>query len=156
MRLWHQDLIPYLDRQRLLGQHRECCALRGRGWMRKHATVDYVFNYGLDHLYMYHCIVMKEMSRRGYKANFDWYGRLYRGAALPRSSLLEVGSYVWNFDGGTIYPEHDNEYLAECILLLKAKNAKLEKQDELDAILFKLSVEIPDVVNRIEERLNIR
>ena len=28
MRLWHQDLIPKLPRPQLLGQHRECCALR--------------------------------------------------------------------------------------------------------------------------------
>ena len=45
MRVWHQKLIPHLPRQQLLGQHRECCALRGAGWGRKHATVDYVFNY---------------------------------------------------------------------------------------------------------------
>ena len=29
MRLWHEDLIHKLPRQQLLGQHRECCALRG-------------------------------------------------------------------------------------------------------------------------------
>ena len=39
MRLWHQDLIPKLPRPQLLGQHRECCALRGNGWGKKHATV---------------------------------------------------------------------------------------------------------------------
>ena len=31
MRLWHQGLIDKLPRQQLLGQHRECCALRGGG-----------------------------------------------------------------------------------------------------------------------------
>ena len=30
MRLWHQDLLPLLPRAQLLGQHRECAALRGR------------------------------------------------------------------------------------------------------------------------------
>ena len=30
MRLWHQALISKTTRQQLLGQHRECCALRGR------------------------------------------------------------------------------------------------------------------------------
>ena len=30
MRLWHQALIPKLPRPQLLGQHRECCALRGK------------------------------------------------------------------------------------------------------------------------------
>ena len=44
MRLWHQALIPKLPRPQLLGQHRECCALRGNGWGKKHATVDYVFS----------------------------------------------------------------------------------------------------------------
>lgn len=31
MRLWHEELIPLLPRKQLLGQHRECCALRGNG-----------------------------------------------------------------------------------------------------------------------------
>lgn len=45
MRLWHESLIPYLPRQQLLGQHRECCALRGKGWGKKHKTVNYVFEH---------------------------------------------------------------------------------------------------------------
>ena len=47
MRLWHEALISQLPRPQLLGQHRECCALRGNGWGRKHATVDYVFTHSL-------------------------------------------------------------------------------------------------------------
>ncbi len=35
MRLWHEALISRLPRPRLLGQHRECCALRGNGWEQK-------------------------------------------------------------------------------------------------------------------------
>jgi uncharacterized protein (TIGR02328 family) len=34
MRLWHEDLIPYLPRLQLLGQNRETCALRGNGWVK--------------------------------------------------------------------------------------------------------------------------
>ena len=45
MRLWHETLIPLLPRQQLLGQHREVAALRGKGWGKKHATVDYVFTH---------------------------------------------------------------------------------------------------------------
>lgn len=30
MRLWHKDLIPYLPRQQLLGQWRECCPYSGK------------------------------------------------------------------------------------------------------------------------------
>ena len=43
MRLWHEKIISLLPKSQLLGQHRECCALRGNGWKRKHKTVDYVF-----------------------------------------------------------------------------------------------------------------
>ena len=54
MRLWHRDLLPLLDRQRLLAQHRECAALRGLGWGKKHATVDYVFTHESVLLVAYH------------------------------------------------------------------------------------------------------
>lgn len=32
MRLWPLAILDQLPRQQLLGQHRECCALRGKGW----------------------------------------------------------------------------------------------------------------------------
>ena len=51
MRLWHEALISQLPRPQLLGQHRECCALRGNGWGKKHATVDYVFTHSPYRLY---------------------------------------------------------------------------------------------------------
>lgn len=31
MRLWNEEIIPLLPKNQLLGQHRECCALRGNG-----------------------------------------------------------------------------------------------------------------------------
>ena len=98
MRLWHQKLIPYLDKKRLFGQHRECCALRGKGWGKKHSVVDYVFKYRLDRLYAYHCLVMNEMVRQ-FNANIDvnWYNRLYRGKSLPKATLDDVGIYVYGY-----------------------------------------------------------
>ncbi len=62
MRLWHEELIPLLPRKQLLGQHRECCALRGNGWGRKHATVDYVFQHSPYKLYQYHQLILTEMK----------------------------------------------------------------------------------------------
>ncbi|MGC8073848.1 pyrimidine dimer DNA glycosylase/endonuclease V, partial [Salmonella enterica] len=62
MRLWHELLIPKLPRQQLLGQHRECCALRGHGWNKKHATVNYVFQHSPYKLYQYHMKVINEMK----------------------------------------------------------------------------------------------
>ena len=65
MRLWHEEIIHLLPKNQLLGQHRECCALRGNGWGKKHKTVDYIFLYSPYHLFIYHLLVMDEMEKRG-------------------------------------------------------------------------------------------
>ena len=72
MRLWHQELITKLPRQQLLGQHRECCALRGKGWQRKHATVNYCFDYSPYRLFKDHELIMQEMTKRGYRVSPEW------------------------------------------------------------------------------------
>ena len=58
MRLWHEQIINILPKNQLLGQHRECCALRGNGWMKKHRTVDYVFLYSPYHLFTYQQLLL--------------------------------------------------------------------------------------------------
>ena len=130
MRLWHQSLIPYLDRERLLGQHRECCALRGKGWGKKHATVDYVFEHRPIMLYNYHIKVIKEMEKRGYQPNLCWLECSYRGLSdLPFFTDKEndVGLYWIALNNtGVVYPEHDEAYLKECVALLKQKNAPMD------------------------------
>lgn len=120
MRLWHHQLIPRLDRQRLLGQHRECCALRGNGWGRKHATVNYVFKHPYQLLYWYHCAVMWEMNKRGYKVNNWWLNILYRG----KNCQYATSSFVGKTDLMD-YPEHDDKYLIECVNNLISKGVKL-------------------------------
>ncbi len=71
MRLWHEALIPALPRQQLLGQHREAAALRGLGWGKKHATVDYVFTHPPYKLFQYHQLVLDEMTYRGYRPHLN-------------------------------------------------------------------------------------
>lgn len=141
MRLWHQKLIPYLDSKRLLGQHRECCALRGKGWGKKHSVVDYVFKHDLAHLYEYHCKVMDEMIYRGYNVDAQWYNRLYRGKNLQSSTILlaEVGTYVC-IDNKLIYPEHNDRYLKECLLNLKSKGAELNGEKNIESWLIELDL----------------
>lgn len=120
MRLWHEKLIPELPRQQLLGQHRECCALRGHGWGKKHATVDYVFNYSPVKLFQYHMLVVEEMKQRGYQVDPLWEDPAYRGKSCPPYSvgLLPKESY-------TPYPEHDTVYLKECLHNMAKKGIKL-------------------------------
>ena len=119
MRLWHYKLIPYLPRQQLLGQHRECCAMRGLGWMKKHSVINYVWNYNYNVLFHYHEIVMDEMVKRGYKPNSIWRFPAYRGKKIG-----------WDYSESfhpvkNLYKEHDDHYLQECIDNLKRKGITL-------------------------------
>lgn len=120
MRLWHEDLIGKLPREQLLGQHRECCALRGNGWGKKHSVVDYVFTHSPYHLFCYHTLVMKEMEERGYKVSPEWKEKNYRGKVCPPYEDLEEEEM-----GSPIYEEHDGGYLEECINNLREKGIVL-------------------------------
>lgn len=133
MRLWHQKILSKLPRQQLLGQHRECCALRGLGWGRNHSTVNYVFDHMPEMLVAYHYLVMDEMKRRGYHPNEIWYDCDYRGSSLKKvygycdtNSVLGfvVGA---NRCGIMIYPEHNDKYLQECIENLSQKGVDISE-----------------------------
>lgn len=120
MRLWHQDLIAKLPRQQLLGQHRECCALRGKGWGRPHATVNYVFEHSPYLLFCYHELIMEEMAARGYKVSPEWQDKNYCGKICPPYEDLEEVVV-----GQPIYVEHDFAYYQECLDNLKEKGIEL-------------------------------
>lgn len=110
MRLWHQDLISKLPRQQLLGQHRECCALRGNGWGKPHATVNYVFNYPSEYLYDYHMLIIGEMEKRGYSVTENWKIPIYRGKVCEPYPVYNKYNHK-----KVIYDEHDADYMRECV-----------------------------------------
>ena len=120
MRLWHEDLIPLLPRQQLLGQHRECCALRGAGWGRPHSTVNYVFDHPKEWLYCYHTKVLQEMINRGYNSDILWWIPGYRGKNVKKIPFMDM-SIIDEKLGKHIYPEHNDSYLAECLDNLAGK-----------------------------------
>jgi len=125
MRLWHEALIPYLSRQHILGQHRECCALRGAGWGRKHSVVNYVFTHPKSWLWAYHMRVMEEMIRRGYHPDLTWAQITYQGKELEPRKQEEIDVDGINAKLAAtevyIYPEHDDKYLEECLQNLESK-----------------------------------
>lgn len=124
MRLWHEELIPLLPRQQLLGQHRECCAMRGNGWGKKHRVVDYVFKHSLHDLELYHAKVMQEMFNRGYKVSSEWFYRNYRGKhinTVPNDLILLIKEKE--------YLEHDEVYMHECLENLAKKGIIIEKSN---------------------------
>lgn len=124
MRLWHQSLICSLPRAQLLGQHRECCALRGLGWGRKHKTVDYVFKHPYEYLLSYHKIVMLEMQKRGYDINNEWWNPYYRGKKALALNTIDTKAFHDQVDA-IIYTEHDDAYLQECLDNLQCKGVFL-------------------------------
>ena len=137
MRLWHQSLIPYLPRQQLLGQHRELAALRGKGWGKKHATVDYVFTHRPELLVAYHWHIIMEMQERGYNPDPVWENPNWRGSSIGEEigwcDEQEVSS-IWqdvNEMKRIIYPEHNNEYLKECIDNLRGKGVDVSEMEKL-------------------------
>ena len=121
MRLWHEKIIHLLPKNQLLGQHRECCALRGNGWKKKHKTVDYVFTYSPYHLFIYHILVMEEMEKRGYNVSAEWKDKNYRGRTAEKYDNLKE-----EIIGSPIYKEHNIEYLADCIENLRDKGIHLK------------------------------
>lgn len=137
MRLWHQKLISKLPRQQLLGQHRECCALRGAGWGRKHSVVDYVFTHRPERLVAYHLLVMDEMLRRNYHPDIAWMNPNWRGNTIQEQQDWCDASLLTQFTAlgqskEMIYPEHDEKYLQECLENLKNKNIIITIDKEED------------------------
>ncbi len=131
MRLWHEELIPLLPRQQLLGQHRECCALRGNGWGKPHSTVNYLFNYSPYKLFQYHLKIIQEMKRRGYNVQPLWEEATYRGKSTARYSSLEAMKCTGDqVNTGNIYPEHNLEYLNDCINNLQQKGVYIKLNEK--------------------------
>ncbi len=129
MRLWHQSLIPLLPRQQLLSLHRECCALRGNRWGKKHATADYVFKHSYAMLFEYHRLVMQEMIKRGFKVAYKWTVSQYRGNNCDAASYQ---FYIANHSYRSsirepVYPEHDEAYMQECLEILRGMGIDIER-----------------------------
>ena len=122
MRLWHIDLLPHLPKQWLMGQHRECCALRGKGWGKKHSTVDYAFKHPYYMLFTYHRKVIK-LLREKHNVNVDskWDCNNYRGKQIGWDDTDFTARVEWSVPEYNKYKEHDYDYLRECVENLRQK-----------------------------------
>lgn len=111
MRLWHKYLIPYLPKQQLLGQWRECCCIAKNIAERgtpNHILVNKILDYPITHFRTYSYFVADEMYQRGYKVDkrkFDQYFKL--SFVIDEYYLFED----W----------HNDRYLAQCFFNLQEK-----------------------------------
>ena len=113
MRLWHKDLIPYLPRQQLLGQWRECCLIAkqiAENGTPNHVLVNRVLNYPDLSFDKYTASVYFEMLRRGYRAEWEKYSR-FRRPPMENQPNCEGFFIGW----------HNDRYLRQCLANLQEK-----------------------------------
>lgn len=112
MRLWHKDLLPFLPRQQLLSQWRECCGIKGRikqDGSPKHILVNRVMDYSMDHFYTYCSLISQEMFNRGYKISTKSSGKIW----------TEPWSYIRHDELFSDW--HNDIYLRQCLYNLEEK-----------------------------------
>lgn len=109
MRLWHYKLIPYLPKDMLVSQWRECIAIK-RQWEKgtlKHRLVSYIKNYDKNIFTYYVYQVKEELKKRNIKFQEKYY--------------YEIKKFCWDDIEGLNYLEHNNRYLTQCYYNLQEK-----------------------------------
>lgn len=112
MRLWSYQLLPYLPRQQLLSQWRECVSIITKikqDGTPNHILVNRVLDYPLDHFYAYCHMVQSEMRRRGYKVSSKSQSKIW----------TEVWKYIPNNELFANW--HNDVYLRESLYNLEEK-----------------------------------
>lgn len=120
MRLWHISLIPYLPKQQLLAQWRECVliaeCLASKG-TPDHILVNRVLDYPASHLADYGKSVIAEMEKRGYAVKdgsahkfFNAVGKWAMSQGRPKYDMK-----------ATFGNWHNERYLLQCFRNLEEK-----------------------------------
>jgi uncharacterized protein (TIGR02328 family) len=122
MRLWHKDLIPYLPRQQLLAQWRECCAIASNIANKgtpNHLLVNKVIKYDILHFISYTYWIKEEMKKRGYKISEKTDNNFVNNLECVYGGLPFVTK---------VYPTnklyklwHNERYLKQCLFNLQEK-----------------------------------
>ena len=128
MRLWHFRLLPYLPRQQLLSQWRECCCIakiiEEKG-TPNHVLVNRIMDYSVEHFQTYTNQVVAQMMKRGYKITTKSFwsyqrnvfmncDRFNNGNKICSKNDLYNGNFIF-------YGWHDDIYLRECLYNMEEK-----------------------------------
>ena len=112
MRLWHKDLIPYLPKNQLLGQWRECCCIAKNiadNGTPNHILVNKIMDYPIEHFIAYTTLVKQEMQKRSYKCNTSRFTKW-----LEWDSFKILPSEIFK-------NWHNIRYLRQCLYNLQEK-----------------------------------
>ena len=115
MRLWHYKLIPYLPKDMLVSQWRECIAIK-RQWEKgtlKHRLVSYVMNYDKEYFMQYVAHIDVEMTMRKIKQQDKYYNEILEFCEedIDEEELYHEKPYL----------EHNCRYLIQCYYNLQEK-----------------------------------
>ena len=112
IRLWHKDLIPYLPKNQLLGQWRECCCIAKNiadNGTPNHILVNKIMDYPIEHFAMYSYLIYDEMKTRKYKCNYNKF-----------SKWIDINTGM-PFVNNLFKDWHNNRYLTQCYYNLQEK-----------------------------------
>lgn len=112
MRLWHKDLIPYLPRQQLLGQWRECCCIAKNMYEQgtpNHILVNKILDYPDTHFNEYSYHIFAKARNRGYRCSWNNFAK-WRLDCSNNVSISDIFS-EW----------HNERYFWQCFYNLQEK-----------------------------------
>lgn len=116
MRLWHYQLVPYLPRQQLLSQWRECVCIAksiyDKGTLN-HILVNKIMDYPISEFNDYCNIVLSEMFRRGYKVSDSSVNKLKEYIGFY---IINTRQYLYPYQNW-----HNLRYLEQCYYNLQEK-----------------------------------
>ena len=105
MRLWEISMLPYLPREQLVSQWRECSAIAGAIQKKEtpnHILVNFVLDHDFDHFISYCYYLRVEMTSRGYRTMDSVWNKIV--ALKPNYTILSVDK---------VYPEKFNQTYKE-------------------------------------------
>ena len=122
IRLWHKDLIPYLPKNQLLGQWRECCCIAkniATNETPNHLLVNKVLNYPAIHFLVYTNMILAEMKNRGYKISEKAYLNFHKNLRNAKPYFVNANLFIKNDE---VFPDwHNARYLRQCLYNLQEK-----------------------------------
>ena len=125
MRLWHYKLIPYLDKQRLVAQWRECCCIAkniANNGTPNHLLVNKILEYPSIHFNIYTRMVIEEMGIRGYNIKKDAYDKFYTNIQIGQCYFRDNHYKTNQVINREVFPYwHTDRYLKQCLLNLQEK-----------------------------------
>ncbi len=117
MRLWHWKILPYLPKLQIVAQWRELNSIFKKH--DNHILINYVYDYQFKDLYLYSCMVIKEMNKRKFKIKSLDNMKKYFGIENINLNYFENDVPFKN--------HHTDRYLKQCFYNLQEKYDRGQK-----------------------------